>query len=64
MARAAFNSFENGSRNIRAINQMCPPTDAKAVSIVNGMVNYWSRFLPRLADVTLLFRKLTYRGEA
>ncbi|CAI2739057.1 unnamed protein product [Dicrocoelium dendriticum] len=42
---------------------MPPPTDVKAVSRLNGMVNYLSRFLPRLADVMVPIRKLTHKSE-
>ena len=46
-----------------AISGMPKPTDVKAVSRLNGMVNYLSRFLPSLADVMKPIRKLTHKGE-
>ncbi|CAH8491041.1 unnamed protein product [Dicrocoelium dendriticum] len=49
---------------VRAIKEMPPPTDVKAVSRLNGMVNYLSRFLPRLAEVMVPIRKLTHKGES
>ena len=47
---------------IRAISEMPEPTDRKAVSRPNGMVNYLSRFLPKLADLMAPIRRLTHKG--
>jgi len=42
---------------------MPEPKDVKAISRLNGMVNYLSRFLPGLADVMKPIRKLTHKDE-
>ncbi|CAH8560353.1 unnamed protein product [Dicrocoelium dendriticum] len=49
---------------VRAIRDMPSPTDVKAVGRLNGMINYLSRFLPKLADVMTPIRKLTHKGES
>ena len=48
---------------IKAIQEMPAPKDVKAVSRLNGMVNYLSRFLPRLAEVMEPIRRLTHKNE-
>ncbi|MES9973449.1 MAG: RNase H-like domain-containing protein, partial [Candidatus Thiodiazotropha sp.] len=47
---------------IKAVQEMPEPKDEKAVSRLNGMVNYLSRFLPRLAEVMKPIRQLTHKG--
>ena len=48
---------------IRAIKNMPPPKDVKAVYRLNGFVNYLSRFLPKLADVMKPIRQLTHKDQ-
>ncbi|MES9973437.1 MAG: reverse transcriptase domain-containing protein, partial [Candidatus Thiodiazotropha sp.] len=47
---------------IKAVQEMPEPKDIKAVSRLNGMVNYLSRFLPSLAEVMKPIRQLTHKG--
>ena len=46
---------------MNAVEEMSPsqPTCKQGVLSILGLVNYLSRFLPRLADVALLLRDLT-----
>ena len=48
----------------KAICEMPVPKDVKAVSRLNGMINYLSRFLPSLAEVMKPIRKLTHKDES
>ena len=47
---------------IKAITDMPVPTNRKAISRLNGMVNYLSRFLPKLADIMAPIRQLTHKN--
>ena len=49
---------------VKAITDMPVPTNRKAVSRLNGMVNYLSRFLPKLAEVMAPIRQLTHKNVA
>jgi hypothetical protein len=49
---------------IKAIEKMPPPTDAGGVARLNGMINYLSRFLPRLSQIMQPIRKLSHKGIA
>ena len=44
---------------VRAIDGMTRPTDVEGVQRTNGFVNYLSKFLPKLSDVTEPIRHLT-----
>ena len=48
---------------IEAIINMPTPKDRKAVARLNGMINYLSRFLPKLADIMAPIRQLTHKNE-
>ena len=47
---------------IEAMQCMPAPTDVTGVQRLNGMVNYLSRFLPRLSQVMEPIRRLTIKG--
>ena len=44
---------------VKAICEMPPPTDVAAVQRLLGFVQYLSKFLPHLADITKPLRELT-----
>lgn len=46
---------------VRAIAEMPPPTDVAGVQRLLGMVQYLSKFLPRLSDMTKPLRDLTQK---
>ena len=46
---------------VKAICEMPPPTDVAAVQRLLGFVQYLSKFLPHLADITKPLRELTQR---
>ena len=47
---------------IQAITDMSPPTNVNEAQQLNGMVNYWSKYLPHLDRAMQPIRKLTYKG--
>jgi hypothetical protein len=46
---------------VRAISEMPPPTDVTSLQRLLGMVQYLSKFLPRLSDITKSLRDLTQK---
>lgn len=48
---------------IQAINEVSSPTDKHQVKSLLGMVNYLSRFIPRLAGIVKPIRELTCDGK-
>ena len=47
---------------IKAILEMPTPTDVASLQRFLGMVNYLSKFVPKLSDHTELLRTLTVKG--
>ena len=51
-------------KKVRAIAEMPPPKDVTAVQRLLGLVQYLSKFLPRLSDMTKPLRELTQKDVA
>jgi transposase InsO family protein len=56
------NGLHVDPEKVKAIQAMPIPDDTKAIFRSNGMVNYLSRFLPKLADMMQPIRYLTHKG--
>ena len=52
------NGLQPDPSKIQAISEMPPPTDVKGLKRFLGMVNYLSKFLPLLSDMTEPLRRL------
>ena len=48
---------------VEAVMKMKPPTNVTEIQRLTGMVNYLSRFLPRLSEVLKPIRKLTVKDS-
>ena len=49
---------------VKAIQDMLPPTDVAGVQRMLGMIQYLSKFLPKLSDITKPLRDLTQKDSA